>query len=260
MQRDRLFASDSEMRRVMVFDPQHVVEGSISEGLASPAGLAIDNENRFLYVADPDLDQVLVYDADPPHKLLRKIGTGGKAHTLTSPGDFAKPTNVAVDQDGLVYVTDTWNDRVEIFDADGKFIRTFGKAGDGPGYFARPKGIAVDGDGHVWVADGMQDRVQVFSPEGQLLIWMGGHGSYPGQFNALAGIAIDKNNRVFTSEQFAGRVQMFRYVTDSEALAEKGNRESDEQKKVGNKKPATTSSLKSAAVNSGEEIAAKASK
>ncbi len=84
--------------------------------------------------------------------------------------------------------------------------------------------------------------------------------SYPGQFNALAGIAIDKNNRVFTSEQFAGRVQMFRYVTDSEALAEKGNRESDEQKKAGNKKPATTSSLKSAAVNSGEEIAAKASK
>ena len=53
----------------------------------------------------------------------------------------------------------------------------------------------------------------------------GGHGAYPGQFNALAGIAIDKNNRVFTSEQFAGRVQMFRYVTDAEALAEKGQRQ-----------------------------------
>ena len=177
---DRLFVSDSEMRRVMVFDPTHKAEGSISEGLASPAGLAVDNENRFLYVADPDLDQVLVYDADPPHKLLRKLGTGGKAHTLTTPGDFSKPTNVAVDQEGLVYVTDTWNNRVEIFDPDGKFIRTWGKAGDGPGYFARPKGIAIDGDGHVWVADGMQDRVQVFSPEGQLLIWMGGHGCVSG--------------------------------------------------------------------------------
>ena len=64
-----------------------------------------------------------------------------------------------------VYVTDTWNNRIEIFDADGKFIRTFGKAGDGPGYFARPKGIAVDGDGHVWVADGIQERVQVFYPK-----------------------------------------------------------------------------------------------
>jgi sugar lactone lactonase YvrE len=257
---DRLFVSDSEMRRVMVFDPQHKAEGSISEGLASPAGLAIDNENRFLYVADPDLDQVLVYDADPPHKLLRKIGTGGKAHALTSPGDFAKPTNVAVDKEGLVYVTDTWNDRVEIFDPEGKFIRTWGKAGDGPGYFARPKGIAVDGDGHVWVADGVQDRVQVFSPEGQLLIWMGGHGAYPGQFNALAGITVDKNNRVFTSEQYAGRVQMFRYVTDAEALAEKGQRQNDEQKNAKAAKPVKTSSLNSAAVKSGEEIAAKASK
>lgn len=163
---DRLFVADSEMRRVMVFDPKHVVESSISEGLASPAGLAIDNENRFLYVADAELDQVLVYDADPPHKLLRRIGTTGKAHTLTTPGDFSKPTNVAVDKDGMVFVSDTFNDRVEVFDADGKFIRTFGKPGDGPGYFARPKGIAVDGDGHVWVADGVQDRVQVFTPKG----------------------------------------------------------------------------------------------
>jgi sugar lactone lactonase YvrE len=257
---DRLFGSDSEMRRVMVFDSKHVAEGSISEGLANPAGMAIDNENRFLYVADSDLDQVLVYDADPPHKLLRKIGTAGKGHTLTTPGDFSKPTNVAVDQEGLVYVTDTWNDRVEIFDPDGKFIRTWGKAGDGPGYFARPKGIAIDGDGHVWVADGVQDRVQVFTPEGQLLIWMGGHGSYPGQFNALAGITIDKNHRVFTSEQYAGRVQMFRYVTDAEALAEKGRRQGEEQKKAGGAKPATTSSLKSAPATSSQEVAAKASK
>ena len=89
---------------------------------------------------------------------------------------------------------------------------------------------------------------------------MGGHGAYPGQFNALAGIAIDKNNRVFTSEQFAGRVQMFRYVTDAEALAEKGQRQEKEQKNAGDAKPAKTSSLKSAAVNSEEEIAAKASK
>jgi sugar lactone lactonase YvrE len=257
---DRLFVSDSDMRRVMVFDSKHVAEGSISEGLANPAGLAIDNENRFLYVADSDLDQVLVYDADPPHKLLRKIGTPGKGHTLTTPGDFSKPTNVAVDKEGLVYVTDTWNDRVEIFDPDGKFIRTWGKAGDGPGYFARPKGIAIDGDGHVWVADGVQDRVQVFTPEGQLLIWMGGHGSYPGQFNALAGITIDKNNRVFTSEQYAGRVQMFRYVSDEEALVEKGRRQDEEQKKAGGTKPASTSSLKSAPATSTQEVAAKASK
>jgi DNA-binding beta-propeller fold protein YncE len=251
---DRLFLSDSEMKRVLVFDQKHAVESSISEGMASPAGLAIDNENRFLYVADPELDQVLVYDADPPHKLLRKIGTPGKAHTLTTPGDFSKPTNVAVDKDGHLYVSDTLNDRIEIFDADGNFIRTFGKPGDGPGYFARPKGIAIDGDGHVWVADAVQDRVQVFTPEGQLLIWMGGHGVYPGQFSALAGLTIDKNNRVFTSEQYEGRVQMFRYVTDAEAIAER-DRRMEEQKKATEKKRESSNSLKVAPSVSGKETA-----
>lgn len=173
---DRLFVSDSELRHVLVFNPQHRAEASISEGMSSPAGVAVDNENRFLYVCDTDLDQVLVYDADPPYKLLRRIGTTGKKHTLTTAGDFAYPTNVAVDADGNVYVSDTFNDRVEIFDADGNFIRTFGKPGDGPGYFARPKGIAVDVDGHVWVADSVTDRVQVFTQEGQLLLWMEGTG------------------------------------------------------------------------------------
>jgi len=170
-----------------------------------------------LYVSDVSLDQVLVYDADTL-KLLRKIGTTGHNHELTAPGDLAKPTGVAVDKDGNLYVCDTLNDRIEVFDADGVFIRTWGKNGDGPGYFARPKGVAIDSDGHVWVADGMQDRVQVFNPDGQLLIVMGGHGLLPGQYQGLVNVASDtKRNRMYTSEIYPGRVQEFRYVTDAEA-------------------------------------------
>jgi DNA-binding beta-propeller fold protein YncE len=233
---DRLFVSDSEARHVLVFNAQHKVEGSINAGMLSPAGVAVDNENRFLYVCDTELDQVLVYDADPPFKLLRALGTSGKKHTLSNPGDFSYPTNVAVDADGNVFVSDTFNDRVEIFDADGNFVRTFGKAGDGLGYFARPKGIAVDSDGHVWVADSVTDRVQVFTQDGRLLLWIGGHGLFPGQFTALNGLAIDKNHRVFTSEQYIARVQMFRYFTDDEARAEKTKRDAEQQKKSGGSK------------------------
>jgi DNA-binding beta-propeller fold protein YncE len=224
---DTLFVSDGKMHRVLIFNPKHEIVGQIVDGLVDPVGLAVDNENRFLYVVDEQQDQVLVFDADTL-KLLRRIGaavTPAKKHSLTSEGDFAAPTNVAVDSDGNVYVTDTLNSRVEIFDAEGHFISTFGKAGDGPGYFFRPKGIAIDSDGHIWVADQSQDRVQVFNREGQLLTYIGDtHANGPGQFKALVGIAIDKQNRVFTTEQYPGRMQMFRYITDAEADTEKTRR------------------------------------
>ncbi|MGP8252459.1 MAG: SMP-30/gluconolactonase/LRE family protein [Terracidiphilus sp.] len=229
---DRLFVADGRLHHVLVFNPKHEVDGQITEGLVDPVGLAIDTTNRFLYVVDTQQDQVIVYDADT-YKLLRRIGTGGKNHTLTSPGDFGAPQGVAVDPDGNVYVTDTLNDRVEIFDADGNFISTFGKNGDGPGYFARPKGIAIDGDGHIWVADEVQDRLQAFNKDGQLLTYIGyKHGDLPGQFQALVGVAIDKNNRVFTTEQYPGRLQEFQYISDAQAEAEKQRLAEEAQKRA----------------------------
>ncbi len=229
---DRLFVSDPGLRHVLVFDQNHKPTDVITEGMVMPGSLAIDKENRLLYVSDVELDQILVYDADSL-KLKRKIGTTGKKHELTTPGDFAKPTGLAVDQEGNLYVCDTLNDRIEVFDADGKFINTFGKPGDGPGYFARPKGVTIDSDNHIWVADSMQDRVQVFNQEYQLLISFGGHGMLPGQFQGIVGIVADKNNRVFTSEIYPGRVQQFRYVTDSEAEKLQKEREEQRGKKAG---------------------------
>jgi len=226
---DRLFVSDPGVRHVLIFNKDHKPEDVITEGLVSPGGLALDTQNRLLYVADAELDQVLVYDADTL-KPLRKMGTAGHKHELTSPGDFSKPAGLAVDQEGNLYVADTWNNRIEIFDADGNFISTFGKAGDGPGYFSRPKGVAIDSDGHVWVADGMQDRVQVFTKEGQLLISFGGHGLLPGQFQGLVDIAIDKRNRVFTTEIYPGRAQQFLYVTDAQAEQERQKRAAEREK------------------------------
>jgi DNA-binding beta-propeller fold protein YncE len=234
---DRIFVSDDKLHRITVISPSKVGDRKFQEDagfgmevLGGPGGLAIDTENRFLYVVDTQNDVVVVFDADT-FKMLRKIGVAGKKHTLTDPGTFSLPTNVALDKDGNVYVTDTLNNRVQIFDADGKFIGMFGKNGDGPGYLARPKGIAIDADGHIWVVDAVQQRVQVFNREGQLLIYFGEAGSWPGQFSAPYDIAIDtKFNRVVTSEQFPGRVQMFRYVTDSEAEQLRIERAKDETK------------------------------
>src|SRR5208337_3666474 len=127
----RLFVSDPGLKHILVFDSTHKATDVITEGMAEPGNLALDRENRLLYVSDVKLDQVLVYDADTL-KLKRKIGTTGHNHELTTPGDLAKPTGVAVDKEGNLYVADTLNDRIEVFDADGVFLRTWGKNGDGP--------------------------------------------------------------------------------------------------------------------------------
>jgi DNA-binding beta-propeller fold protein YncE len=225
---DRLFVSDLKLKHVLIFNPKHKLEGILSGPMVEPTGLAIDTENRFLYVVDTGSDQVLVFDADN-YNLIRKIGVAGKNHGSTTPGEFAKPSDAAVDKDGNLYVTDTLNHRVEEFDADGEFIRTFGSNGDGPGHFAVPKGIGVDSDGFVWVADAMLDRIQLFTPDGHFVFGFGTRGSGPGQFGVMAGLTIDKRDRVFVSDQYPGRVQMFQYVTEAKAEAEKKRRDQERQ-------------------------------
>jgi len=222
---DRVFVVDNGLRHVAVFSPKHEQEAAFGgDVLVRPTGIAIDQENRFVYVADTGNDVIDVFDADN-YKFLRQIGKPGRKHDQTDPGTFSLPEGVAVDGEGNVYVTDTFNDRVEIFDAGGQFISMFGKNGDGPADFERPKGIAIDCDGHLWVVDAAQQRVKVFNREGQLLIYFGAQGYYPGQFMGPWGIAIGPENQVVVSETFPGRVQVFRYITDSEAAALKAQRD-----------------------------------
>lgn len=252
---DRLFVSDAKMRRVLVFNTKHEQEGQFgADMLVRPGGIALDNENRFLYVADTGNDVIDVFDADT-FKYLRQIGKPSHKHEQTDPGTFSLPEAVAVDSDGNVYVTDAFNDRIEIFDADGKFISMFGKNGDSPAEFERPKSIAIDGDGHIWVVDAGKGQVKVFNQSGRLLIYFGGQGYFPGQFMGPWGITIDKFNRVIVSETFPGRVQVFRYVTDAEFAAEKKKRESEPAQK-----PASTSGQEPPAAQQAQAAPAAAAK
>ena len=67
-----------------------------------------------------------------------------------------------MDSSGNVYVVDTENHRVQVFDTNGKFIAKWGSDGSGDGQFLSPMGIEVDTAGRVYVTDRENRRVQVF--------------------------------------------------------------------------------------------------
>src|SRR5262245_9570819 len=101
-------------------------------------------------------------------------GGGGRGGPAGPPGSgipgssFSRPTDVAWDRAGNIYITDGIgnNNRVAKFDKDGRFLKHWGSTGSGDGQFNGVKAIAVDAQGNVYVADAGNKRVQVFDSEG----------------------------------------------------------------------------------------------
>lgn len=218
---DRLFVSDAALHIIVCFNPSgEPVAHFGNTSLGRPGGIAIDRVRNRLYVADAKENRIAVFDTRS-FEFRNFIGaksTPGKREK----GRFDAPTNVAVDRAGNLYVADTWNCRVQIFDADGKFIRAFGTQGDRPGEFIRPKGIAVDSEGHIYVADAEFNNFQILTPDGKPLLAVGALGFAPGQFALVAGLYIDSRNQIYTTEQFRGRVQVFQYISQPESAENKG--------------------------------------
>lgn len=215
--KDRLFVSDAKAHQITCFDVNGKVVAVFGQDrLNRPAGLAVDNDLRRLYVTDVTGSRLAIFDLDTlkfTHYINSSAPSADEPH-----GYLGTPTNVAVDPDGLVYVVDTIPNRVEVFDTDGNYLRGFGEQGNTAGKFARPKGIAIDADGHVYVGDDEFNNIQIFTSEGQVLMAVGTFGPQPGQFLLLTGLAFDKQNRlVVTDGGPIGRIQVFRYVTDAEA-------------------------------------------
>lgn len=220
---DRLFVVDSRLHQVTAIGADGKLENVFGQDkLQRPVGAAVDDENRLLYVVDAKASRIAVFDADTCN-FIRYVG---KPSDPMDPqdGTLSTPLDAAVDLDGNLYVTDTLNDRVQVFDADGEFINMFGKQGDSPGSFMRAKGIAVDADRHVYVTDAEFNNVQVFDKEGHFVASFGQKGDDPGQFTLITGIYVDKKNRILVADQWHGRVQVMRYITDSEAAPEVAKR------------------------------------
>jgi DNA-binding beta-propeller fold protein YncE len=203
---NNIYVGDSGLAQVLIFGPDLALKRTIGRQseLVAPSGLAVDDGRGRLYVVDARRHVLIVYEL-ATGRLIRTVGRRG-----AGPGEFNFPTAVAVGPDGRVYVTDTMNYRVEVFDADLAFVSTFGTLGVRPGQFRRPKGIAVDADNVVYVVDSDFNNFQMFTAEGETLMWVGELGERPGQMQLPAGIAVDRTRRrVFVTEQINQRIQVF---------------------------------------------------
>lgn len=176
--------------------------------LNGPRGIAI-GPNGEIYIADTFNSRIVKVDA--AGKLLATWGSRTPdGQTPSAPGTFVEPWDVAVDNEGNVFVADTWNHRVQKFDANGVFLLEWGIAGvssEGSDRLWGPRSIAINPDGRVFVTDTGNKRVVVFASNGEFLSEFGTQGE--GRLNEPVGIAIGPDNLVYVADTWNLRVAVF---------------------------------------------------
>jgi len=184
-----IYVTDTGRNQVLIFDKdeKYVSAMGVKDEM-KPADIAITADR--LYIADLKDHCVKVY-GKADHKLLFSIPRDPKA----AEGKLFSPTNLALDNEGRLLVTDTGAFAVQVYDLEGNYIRRIGQQGVAPGLFARPKGLATDREGRIYVVDASTQVVQLFDKEGRLLMYFGQPGSSTqGELYLPAGIDVDYDN------------------------------------------------------------------
>src|SRR4051812_46345565 len=197
--------------------------------LGRPANVTVDPEANEVYVADGYYNhRIIVFDADTG-AFKRQSGAYGKPPTdeklppynpaATPAQQFANPVHcVRIARDGLVYVCDRANDRIQVFRKDGSFVKEF---------FVEKNTLA---NGSVWDlelwpdanetflinADGANNEVRTLVREtGETIGAFGRNGRQAGEFHWVHNLAIDSKGNVFTTEVDTGkRAQKFLFQGD----------------------------------------------
>jgi DNA-binding beta-propeller fold protein YncE/predicted membrane-bound mannosyltransferase len=183
-------------------------------GLSAPRAIAIGLDDD-LYVADSRNHRILHLAEDG--SLLHEWGSFADVFSGDAPiGTFNEPWGVAVGPDGSVYVTDTWNHRIQKFAEDGKPIKTWGQYGqptidipESASSLWGPRGIAVDGRGRVLVADTGNKRIVIFDKDGNYITEFGTSGFEPGQFDEPVAVTVAPSGNVYVTDTWNQRVQAF---------------------------------------------------
>lgn len=127
----------------------------------------------------------------------------------TGNGQMNYPQGVAADKNNRIYVADTLNHRIQVFDENGNFIGNWGNEGALDGQFSFPYGITVDNNLNVYVADTGNHRIQKFDQNGVFLAKWGGFGTGDGQFHLPMGLETNSLGNVYVADSYNNRIQVF---------------------------------------------------
>jgi tripartite motif-containing protein 71 len=213
-----------------------------------PFDSAVDSSGN-VFVADSENNRIQMFRlvSDNCPSPTRQIVPGvcfitkwGKSGTAD--GRFHNPYGVAVNSSGFVYVADSGNNRIQVFQLASPcpsgttqvspgvcFVKKWGSSfashGTGPGQFQNPYDVTLDSKGDVFVADADNKRIQVFQlaspcPSGTTQVALGVcyviEWGYPGSmqlFNFPSSIAVDSTGAVFVTDPPNDRVDMFRFAS-----------------------------------------------
>jgi DNA-binding beta-propeller fold protein YncE len=196
-----LYVADSESHIVFVFDREKNALRFIGmRRLGFPIGLAINNKNGIVYVSDSQQDKIFGFD----------MNTDDVRLTIGGPGEFKNPSGMVYDQKtDRLYVADTQNHAVKVFDKDGRPLFAIGKRGVENGEFNFPSYLAMDKNGILYVVDSFNFRVQMFDANGKFLKKFGELGDTSGTFARPAGIGVDSDGNIYVVDTSFNNFQIF---------------------------------------------------
>ncbi len=181
--------------RVYNFADRSYKEIGAGRQLVRPVGVRVAADGT-KYVCDAGLRRVVVFDASD-----RFVKHMGDPKTCS-------PIDILL-HNGQLYVVDFAGGEVEVWDTDGKLLRTIATKGNRPENLQEPVSIDIDSKGQLYVSDRLAAQVKVYNTDGQFLRTLGAPGDTPGHFARPKHVRVDSADRVYVCGSERDTVQVF---------------------------------------------------